>query len=331
MNYIIKSNYNGKTIKEFLRGEIRPSSRLLSLLKNRTDGITVNDKRVTVRYVLSEGDVLRLNYGDADGGHSVVPNASLLSLIKVIYEDDYIIAFDKPYGMPSHPSINHFGDTLANAAVAYFESKCQNINFRSANRLDKNTSGIVLMAKDKLTSAKLNNLIKAGEIKKVYTSVVAGDISLCAENIERINFGLQAVGGAFVYDGEKKAGKIIAPIKREKESIIKRVCDINGDYSETDFRILNISDDKKMSCLEVFPKTGRTHQIRVHLHCIGYPLIGDDLYFTGDFCEDNIIKRHALHASSLEFIHPVEGENIIISCDLSEDMKRLLESAFGGK
>ena len=326
MNYIIESEYAGKTVKDFLRSEVKPSNRLLTLLKSRDNGILVNDKRVTVRYILSDGDLLSLNYEDKAGGETgededrnIVPNDSLLELIKVLYEDNYIIAFNKPCGMPSHPSINHFDDTLANAAMAYFKRKNQAINFRSVNRLDKNTSGIVLMAKNKLVSAKLNDLIKLGHIKKIYNAIIIGDIDCCDE--AEINRKFKNLGGVFRYDSETKSGEITAPIKREKDSIIKRICAVDGDYSRTEFKVLdviNTGEDKKRSYLEVYPKTGRTHQIRVHFYSIGYPLAGDDWYFIDE--PDNNISRLALHASYLEFVHPVTRNNISINCDPCEDL-----------
>ena len=321
MNYIIESDYARKTVKDFLKKEVKPSHRLLTILKNKDNGILVNNTKVTVRYVLSTGDLLSLNYEDEENeeNENIVPNDSLLESIEVIYEDDYMIAFNKPCGMPSHPSINHFDDTLANAAVSYFKNKNQSINFRSVNRLDKNTSGIVLIAKNKMISAKLNGLIKSGNIKKVYKAIIVGNIDSCDK--EKINSRLKSVGGIFCYDKETKAGEITAPIKREKESIIKRICDIDGDYSKTEFRVLQISENKKFSYLEIYPKTGRTHQIRVHFYSIGYPLAGDDLYFIDEPSGNNIINRHALHASSLEFIHPVTGDNININCELCADMK----------
>ena len=323
MNYIIESEYAGKTVKDFLRSEVKPSNRLLTLLKSRDDGILVNDSRVTVRYILSDGDLLSLNYEDKAGGESgededrnIVPNDSLLDLIKVLYEDEYIIAFHKPSGMASHPSINHFDDTLANAAMSYFKRKNQAINFRSVNRLDKNTSGIVLMAKNKLVSAKLNDLIKLGHIKKVYNAIIMGDIDRCDE--AGINREFKNLGGVFRYDRATKSGEITAPIKREKDSIIKRICAVDGDYSRTEFKVLRVSEDKKRSYLAVYPKTGRTHQIRVHFCSIGYPLAGDDWYFIDE--PDNNMSRLALHASYLEFVHPISGDNISINCELSEGL-----------
>jgi len=306
MDFVIKSEYDKKTIKEFIRANINLSRNMLIILKNKSDGITVNGNRVTVRYMLSEGDVLSLNYENVDEINKdksfVAENKSLLNLLDIVYEDEYILAVNKPANMPSHPSINHFDDTLANMVVSYFRSKNINSFYRAVNRLDKNTSGIVLIAKDKIISARLNDMMKRGEIKKTYIAVVRGNIE---------NFA-------------KETNRIIAPIRREHDSIIKRVCAQDGDYAETEFKVLKSNDNA--SVLEVYPITGRTHQIRLHFYTAGFPLLGEDLY-----CENNIninydyqINRHALHAYSLEFNHPGNNKKINISCELPEDILSII-------
>jgi len=319
MDFVIKSDYDKKTIKEFLKSNVNISRKMLIILKNKLDGITVNGVRVTVRYMLSEGDILSLNYENIDelnkNKNFVAENKDLLHLLDIIYEDDYILAVNKPPDMPSHPSINHYDDTLANMVVAYFRGKNINSFYRAANRLDKNTSGIVLIAKDKITSARLNEIMQRGEIKKTYIAVLNG-------NIEKININLDDINGSVEYDANTKTGRIIAPIRREHDSIIKRVCAKDGDYSETEFKLLKFNDNA--SVIEVYPITGRTHQIRLHFYTIGFPLLGEDLY-----CENNInqkyqINRHALHAYSLEFNHPESNKRMIIICDVPDDMKNII-------
>jgi len=304
MDFVIKSAYAGKTVKDFLKSNVNLSRNMLIILKNKSDGIMVNGNRVTVRFVLSERDVLSLNYENVDELNQdksfVAENQNLLNLLDIIYEDDFMIAVNKPPNMPSHPSINHFDDTLANLVVTYFRNNNIKSFYRAVNRLDKNTSGIVLVAKDKIISARLNDMMKRGEIKKTYIAVVRGNIE---------NFA-------------KETNRIIAPIRREHDSIIKRVCAPDGDYAETEFKLLKSND--KASVLEVYPKTGRTHQIRLHFCLVGFPLLGEDLY-----CENNInfdyqINRHALHAYSLEFNHPQNNKKINISCEIPEDMASII-------
>ena len=333
MDFVIQSDYDGKTVKDFIRYNFNISRNTLIILKNKSDGITVNNNRVTVRFILSKGDILSLNYENIDELNQdksfVAENQNLLGLLDIVYEDDFILAVNKPPNMPSHPSINHFDDTLANLVVTYFRNKNINSFYRAVNRLDKNTSGIVLIAKDKIISARLNDMMKRGEIKKTYIAVLNGDINLitdaqCAP--------LLKIGGSFEYNPDAKTGRITAPIKREHDSIIKRVCHKDGDYAETEFKVLKTSisfsdsDDSFISVLEVYPKTGRTHQIRLHFHALGCPLLGEDLY-----CEKNIIQnqyyqidRHALHARSLEFIHPHSNKKINISCELPQDISSII-------
>ncbi|MCL2095499.1 MAG: RluA family pseudouridine synthase [Oscillospiraceae bacterium] len=333
MDFVVKSEYHGKTVKDFLRANIDISRNMLILLKNKSDGITVNKTRVTVRFVLSEGDILSLNYEDIDeiyNKSSVVENRNLLDLIDIIYEDDFILAANKPPGMPSHPSINHFDDTLANAVTAYFGN--QNISFiyRAVNRLDKNTSGIALIAKDKITSAKLNNMMQKGDIRKTYIGALNGDVNIIYPNNRRkigeINKSLEKLGGRFEYDEGKDLWRITAPIKRERGSIIKRVCAPDGDYAETEFKILKSCDKINASVAEIYPKTGRTHQIRLHFHAIGFALLGEDLYCEPETIDPvkSGIDRHALHAYSLEFIHPESNKKIVIKCELPNDMSDII-------
>lgn len=346
MEFVITPEYDKKTVKDFLYREINPSGKLLSFVKNKENGITVNGIRVTVRYMLSCGDILGFNYDDYDGCGNygdydennnrknprgfVTENHELLKLVDIIYEDEYMLAVNKPYNMPSHPSINHYGDTLANAIMAYFSKTRLKSFFRAVNRLDKNTSGIVLIAKDKMISARLNNAMKHGEIRKTYIAVIAGNLAeISLEEITVLNNKLSEINGSFGYDAKTGTGKITAPIKREQDSIIKRICASDGDYSETDFKLLK--SNKDMSVVEVYPKTGRTHQIRLHFHATGFPLIGDDLYFTEKSREISSkynITRHTLHAESLEFAHPAKiGGNINIIkiiCRVCEDMESII-------
>ena len=320
MRFIIEPENGGMTIKEFLRREAGPSRKLLNLTKNKPDGILINGARMTVRYILKPGDVLDFNYETAATG-APPKNDSLLDLIEIAYEDDYILCVNKPPDMPSHPSFNHLDDTLANAVAAHYFRQNKTLKFHPVNRLDKDTSGLVLIAKDKLISAKMNALIKNGEIKKVYSAIVTRDF--CGIQTAEINTRLAQINGAFEYDRETGTGRITAPVKRARDSIIKRVCAPDGDYSVTDFKF--IKSNGAISRLEVYPQTGRTHQIRVHFHAVGAPLLGDGLYTDTGTAAGYNIKRHALHAKSLEFVHPVSKSNIKIECGLPEDMKKIIE------
>jgi 23S rRNA pseudouridine1911/1915/1917 synthase len=290
------------------------------MLKNKSDGITVNGIRATVRFVLSEGDVLALNYEDADRVNKdknfVAENWDLLPLLDIIYEDGFILAVNKPPFMPSHPSLNHFDDTLANMVAAYFRKNGVSSFFRPINRLDKNTSGIVLVAKDKIIAARLNVMMQNGGIKKTYIAAINGNVNdIYPKNLDEI-------GGFFEYDAISRIGRIKAPIKRERDSIIKRVCAADGAFAETEFEI--IGSNGSASVAKVYPKTGRTHQIRLHFQVIGCPLIGEDLYCENLNSPDFPINRHALHAYSLEFSHPENAETITLKREPPEDMRSII-------
>ena len=334
MEFIINEKDSGMNIKDFIKREVNPSRKLLSQTKNKPDGILVNGEHVTVRYILKAGDVLNFNYINYAGIHDAPEaNADLLELVDIIYEDEYILCVNKPSDMPSHPSFNHLNDTLANAVAAYYNKQNKMIRFHPVNRLDRNTSGLVLIAKDRLISPKLNALIKNGAIKKVYTAIVLGDFNSIvtrhsALDAESHEIAGQArndlVAGILEYNNASKTGRITAPIKRDPDSIIKRMCADDGDYALTDFKF--IKSNGEISLLEVYPLTGRTHQIRVHFHALGFALLGDDLYYDcPEIAEKYNIKRHALHAVSLEFEHPASKSNIKIACDLPEDMRSIIK------
>lgn len=293
--YIIDERYNGKTIKEYLRYELLLSRRIVTRLKGEEDGIMLNSEKVTVRAVLSTGDVLSLGIFDADDNGNIVPVDMDIS---ILFEDDDIMAVNKPYGVPTHPSHNHYTDSLANGIAYYFQKKGIPFVFRSVNRLDRDTSGIVIVAKNQMAAQRLSKELICGNVHKCYTAIVTG---VTEEN-----------------------GIINAPIRRREESIIERiVCseEEGGQHAVTEY--CKVASKNGMSLLKVYPKTGRTHQIRVHMAYIGHPILGDTLYGKAD--AGNGIDRQALHCSSMSFKHPMTGELITITADLFDDMKNIAE------
>ena len=289
MHQVIKSEYDGRLLLSYLKTELHLSSRLLSRLKRTDDGIMVNGQRVTVRYILHEGDILELADGDLQSNGTVLPTELPLF---VLFEDSDVIALNKPPHMPTHPSHGHADDTLANAlAFRYRETP---FIFRPVNRLDRDTSGIVLVAKNQRAASFFAEAMKNGEFKKTYLAVTAG--SLCG------------------------VGTVEKPIRRAEQSIILRtVCekdDPGAQYALTEYEVLDASGAH--SLLRVTPKTGRTHQIRVHLASVGAPICGDSLYGRAS----ELIDRQALHAYSLEFPLPC-GKTVKIKAPLPEDMKKL--------
>lgn len=305
MDINITEAENGATVLEILRKKMKISARSLNRLKYTEGGITVNGEHVTVRRVLTTGDVLSLDVGDrprADGteGGGVIPRRLPLD---IIYEDGEIIVANKAAGMPTHPTHGHLDDTLANALAFRAETRGMPFVFRPANRLDRNTSGIVLAACDQITSCRLFDQMRTGQIKKTYIAVTRG---VPAE----------------------PCGVIDAPIARADVGTLMRVVDetgeLGGQEAQTEYRTVKVSPDGKYALVVLNPRTGRTHQIRVHMAYIGCPLVGDFLY--GE--ESDLISRHALHAARLEFSHPADNRKMIMAAPLPEDMARLCSALF---
>lgn len=299
MEIKITRELDGATVFDILRRRMHISTGTLTLLKNSPTGITVNGERVTVRYKLSEGDVLRLDTADKPetGTSEIIPKKLPLA---IVFEDDDIIVADKPAGMPTHPTHGHLDDTLANALAYRAQKRGEPFVFRPANRLDRNTSGLVLLAKNRFASSRLFEDMRAGRIKKAYTAITCGVPS-------------------------PAAGRIDAPIARAEAGILMRTVREDGSPSVTDYRTMRHSQDGRLALVALEPKTGRTHQIRVHMAHIGTPLLGDFLY--GEECPE-VISRHALHAARLEFTHPTSGQLLRMSAPLPADMLKIINEKF---
>lgn len=302
MDFLIDSAHDGKTVRSYIKFTLHISSRMLTVLKQDENGIVVNGTRVTVRHVLHEGDVLSLALADRaeNASHNVPPSDIPLD---IIYEDAHVIALNKPPYMPTHPSHNHHDDTLANALAWRYAQAGEPFVFRPMGRLDRNTSGIVLAAKDKLASGMLTAAIREGEVNKIYIAIAVGELPL-GTGVQTIDCG----------------------IRRQAESVIMRTTCPDStapdEVSVTDYEVLDTRDG--LSLVRVRPRTGRTHQIRVHFAYIGHPLLGDDLYGT----PDERIGRHALHAQSLELPLPFADRRICLQAPMAEDMLLLIKQYF---
>lgn len=299
MNITITKALDGMTVKDWLyKNGI--SRGLITHLKKLERGITVNGEHATVRRVLHEGDVLSLAIDDRhdDENGNLVPTKMPLD---IIYEDDDMIAVNKPPNMPTHPSIGHFDDTLANGLAYYFSSRGIPFVFRAINRLDRDTSGIVLVAKNRVSAARLGELMKSGGIRKTYIAVLGGVLT-------------------------PRSGEINAPIRRREASIILReVCDADAPDAKsalTAYKTLSASGG--CSIVRAEPITGRTHQLRVHFAHTGAPIVGDGMYGTAETSPtkyDREMSRHALHASALKI--DLGEKQLTLSADLPSDMRLL--------
>lgn len=214
--------------------------------------------------------------------------------LDIIYEDKYILVVDKPANMPVHPSMLHFEDTLSNGVKCYFDAINLHRKIRIVTRLDKDTSGLVVFAKNEYIQEMLTLQMKTHLFKKEYIGILEGIL-------------------------EPKSGTINAPISRRSGSIIERCVDENGQMSITHYDVIKTFDN--MSLVHFILETGRTHQIRVHSKYIGFPILGDTLYGTAS----PLISRQALHCYKISFIHPITKEKMKFVADLPEDMKKIIE------
>lgn len=265
----IDRELSGKTVKEILFGKLNLSARLVTRLK-RTGGITVNSNPATVRKELSDGDILKVVTEDGQS-ENIVPNNIPLD---IVYEDEDILLINKPAGMPVHPSFRHYEGTLANAVM--YKYRNQDFTFRAVSRIDKDTTGLVLIALNGFSADFLCRQMRERKINKTYLAVCCGV-------------------------PKDSSGKIEAPIMRENDSVIKRIVAENGQCALTEYEV--VSTDGVYSVIKAFPHTGRTHQIRVHMSHIGTPIYGDFIY--GTEIPDEPMR---LHCSSLQFAHPSTGE-----------------------
>ncbi len=257
------------------------SKRLMKKLKALPDGITKDGEQIRTVDTVFTGESVLISLKDEK---TLVPNPDLS--VKVLYEDDDIVVFDKPYNMPVHPSILHRTDSLGN----FFANGYPGISFRPLNRLDKDTTGACAVAKNAYSA----NLISKS-LNKVYIAAVCGYIT--------------------------GAGKINLPIARLDGSIIKRTVSDSGQSAVTNYETISHSRDNRYTLLRITLETGRTHQIRVHFSALGFPLAGDDMY-GGDLTD---INRQALHCSEISFISAI-GEEINVKSPIPSDIDSLIRN-----
>lgn len=269
----------GRSIRAYLKGRHGFSRRILSRLMRTPGTVTLDGAPVPLNFFLTAPGTLALTLPE----EQEAPLASAAQEAAVVWEDDDLIVLDKPAGMPTHPSAGHQTDTLANALAARQRARGESYIFRPVNRLDRNTTGLVLAAKNAYAASRL-----AGVPEKRYFALVHGRV--------------------------EEAGVIDAPIRRREGSRIEREVGAGGDPAVTRYTPLGSAADYTL--LTVTTETGRTHQIRVHLASVGHPLVGDDLY---GGCFALGMRRHALHCGEMWFSHPVTGETLRFRAPLPAD------------
>lgn len=282
-------NNKFNNIKDVLKNHFYMSDRLISKLK-RENKIYLNNQNVYVTNRVSIGDKVKIDLNFEEESDNIVPTKMEL---EILYEDDWILIVNKPPFLPVHPSCNHYHDSLANGIKYYYISKKLNIKIRPVNRLDKDTSGIVIFAKHQYIQEALIKQMKTNDFIKEYISILNG-------NINKTEFTVNA------------------PISRKENSIIEREINNNGDNAITHFKVIKKLEN--YTVVKCILETGRTHQIRVHCKYIGAPILGDSLY--GE--TSTLISRQALHSNKIEFIHPITKNKMLIETSIPIDMKHII-------
>lgn len=300
MIFKITEEHVGTDVLQFLKSVLKISSSALAGLKRDPIGIAVNGRHVTVRYVLQLNDILFINEKDSidDVNDTIFP---MPLDVNIIFENDDIIIADKPPYMPTHPSHGHIDDTLANAISYIYHKRNDPFVFRPIGRLDRNTSGVSMIAKSSVSASFLYHARQKSLIEKKYIAILEGKI-----------------------DESKEINTIETFMKRYDDSIIIR-CVANEDDPSA-FQAITywklIYSNEKISIVEAIPKTGRTHQLRVHFAHIGHPILGDDVYGS----ESKYIGRHALHAFSITLPLPYSGEITSFTSPIPQDMINALSA-----
>ena len=293
LTYIADNSIAPLPVSRFLKQRGFSSQNLVQLKKN-PDAVLVGGVPCFMNHVLQPGDTLTLHIREERSSEKIPPVDLPLD---IVYEDADLMVINKPAGMPIHPSMNNYYNSMANALAYYFEQQNCPFVFRCINRLDRDTSGLTIVAKHYVSAGMLSAMIAnkaASGITREYLAIVKGSV-------------------------QPPEGTITAPLGRKEGSIIERTVDFEkGESAVTHYKVL---DEKNgYSLVSLILETGRTHQIRIHMKYLGYPLIGDYLYHP----DMERIQRQALHAWKLTFQHPITGETLAFTAPLPEDMAAVL-------
>lgn len=290
LTYTIPTEYDGVTLLSFLKDK-NYSSQIITHLKRTKNGILLNGEWARVRDILHTGDELTIQLIEQEASENIVPTNLPLD---IVYEDEDILVINKAANTPIHPSQGNYDNTLANAVAYYYEQKGEFFTYRCINRLDRDTTGLLIIAKNMYSASLLSEMVAKREINREYLAIATGKLP---EN-----------------------GTIIAPIARVDGSTIERCVDeAHGDYACTHYKRIAYKNGYSLVSLKL--ETGRTHQIRVHMKHIGHPLPGDFLYNPNY----SVIERQALHSHKLSFKHPISEELLEFVAELPIDMMNIIE------
>ena len=290
IDYIIDEADDGLRIEQYLRRK-GYSGQNLAEIKRMPKSVLVNGEHYYMKQELNTGDHLSIHICETKCSEKIPP---IQIPLDIVYEDEDIIVINKPAGMPIHPSLNNYTNSMANALAWYYQEQGKPFIFRCCNRLDRDTSGLTVVAKHLVSGNILSDMVRRRDIHREYLAIVRGHVS-------------------------PEAGTINTPLARKPGTIIERTVDWEqGETAITHYRLVEEKNGHSLVSLRL--ETGRTHQIRIHMKYLGYPLIGDYLYNP----DMEYIGRQALHSHRLSFTHPITGEPMEFTAPLPKDMEKVL-------
>ena len=288
LEYLVENN-KYKNINEILSLEFKISSKLKNKLIKK-NMVFLNGNICDTRNNINIGDKLIIDLNYKEDNSNIIPKEMNLD---IIYEDNWLLVINKPAGITIHPSILHFDNSLSNGVRFYFDKIGLKKKIRPINRLDKDTSGLIIFAKCEYIQECLSLQMKEGIFEKEYLCLVSGTFN-------------------------QKAGTINLPIARKEGSIMERCIDEKGKQAITHYKVLK--EFENYSLVQCTLETGRTHQIRLHMSSIGHPLLGDTLYGTSS----PLISRQALHSYKIKFIHPITKKELELTAKIPQDIKNCI-------
>lgn len=301
LTYVVPPEEDGALLKKVLRDKMRLSRKLLSRLKLTPEGITVNGVRRYTSARVQAGDVVEIRM-EEERSEDILPQEMPLD---ILHEDEHLLIVNKPAGLIVHPTHGHYTHTIANGVVHYWQQRGENIRFRPVHRLDRETSGVLAVAKNPYAHQHISEQMQTGGVEKTYLAIVHGAV-------------------------ECDSGTIDAPIDRDPASPHVRIVTPGGYRSVTHYETVERYGESA-SLVRLRLETGRTHQIRVHMKHIGHPLVGDAMYGPAHAkqAEGTSLDRHALHAVRLAFAHPADRRPVGFEAPLPADMADLIDRLRG--
>lgn len=291
ITYKIEQEDAGLRVELFLRRRGYSRQNLVEI-KRMPQSIMVNGVHYYMRQILEAGDVLEVRIQETDSSEKI---PAVYHPLDIVYEDEDIMVINKPADMPIHPSMNNYYNSLANALAYYFEQQGKPFIFRCSNRLDRDTSGLTIISKHLVSASILAQQVADREVHREYLAISRGSVT-------------------------PTEGTIDVPLGRKDSSIIERTVDWeHGERAVTHYKVVSQSNGHSLIALKL--ETGRTHQIRIHMKYLGYPLIGDYLYNP----DMEWMGRQALHSYKMAFRHPITGEHMEFTAPLPKDMQNVLD------